>query len=136
MHRLLCLRRHLTFGYFVHSGLCMHVFDYKGTIHSPRSSAILGLKKKQKKSSIYKGNKKKKKKRNVFSFYLLTPDSIPHALESFSFPKVLCYFPPHPAPLSTSGPSGHKLYLSAFDCPLPFLLLLPTLLTSHIRLDL
>ena len=120
-------------SYLTSSASCTHVQDNKDTIRSPKSSAILGPKKK-KKSSIYKGKKKNKGK--FFSFYPITQRSTPPALESSAFPTVLCYFPPHPPSLSTSGPSWHKLYSLALDRPLPFPLLFPSLVTSRIHLDL
>ena len=99
----LCLYTHTRIeSYLTSSASCTHVQDNKDTIRSPKSSAILGPKKK-KKSSIYKGKKKNKGK--FFSFYPITQRSTPPALESSAFPTVLCYFPPHPPSLSTSGPS-------------------------------
>ena len=99
-----------------------HVQDDMDTIYSPRSSAVLEPKKKNKKSSIYNGqNKKIKKQRKLLSSYPVTPDSTPYALESSSFPKVLCSFPPNLPPLSTLVPSWHRLYPLSFNRPLPFL---------------
>ena len=46
----------------------MHVQDDKDTIRSPRTSAILGPKKKQKNQAFYKGNKKNKKNKNKGKF--------------------------------------------------------------------
>ena len=114
----------------------MNVQDDKDTTRSPRSSAILGQKKKKKIKHL-QTKKKKKKKNNAkfFSSYPVTSGSMPQALETSSFPRVLCYFPPHPPPLSTSDPSGHNLYPLAFDRPLPFPLLFPSLWTSWVRLD-
>ena len=128
-------------SHFPSSAPRTHVQDDKDTIRSPRSSAILGPNKKTKKSSIYKWKKKQQKnnKKNTgkfFSSYPITPGSTLHALDSSSFSRVVCYFPPHPPPLSTWGPSWHGLYLLAFDCPLPFPLLLASLLISRIPADL
>ena len=119
-----------------------HVQDDKDTIRSPRSSAILGPKK-TKKSSIYKGNKKNKKKKTKKtktkeSFLFLPPYSRLNA----SCTRVILL---SQSSMLFSSPSASFIHINpfltqgislAFDHPLPFPLLLPSLLTSRIRLDL